>query len=104
MSLSSTTDLGVAERLPEWTAVQRKGEERQHSRADRDHDRAEAHDSRVDQRLFEGLAFFVHFLDEIKEDDHMAHDDADQACHAQKCHEAERHAHHRQAISAPTTP
>ena len=44
-------------------------------------------------RLFEWLAFLVHFFDEVEEHDDVADDDADETGDSEECHEAERRAH-----------
>ena len=83
----------VAERLPERAAVDGEREEREHGRADGDHHGAEADDAGVEERFFERLAFFVHFFDEVEENDDVADDDADEAGDSEERHEAEGRAH-----------
>src|SRR5262245_5370497 len=67
--------------------------ERDHGGAHCDHYGAQTHDPGVEHRLLEGLAFGVFFFDEIKQNDDMADNYADQANHAKETHEAEGGAH-----------
>src|SRR5215469_5155279 len=88
-------DLRIAQRLPQWSAVQREREKSQNSRVHGDHYRPQTHDACVHQRTFQRLALLVHLLDEIKQDDHMAHDYADETRNTEKCHETKRHPHNK---------
>ena len=66
-----------------------------------DHDRPEADDPRIQEGLLEGLSLFMHFLDEIKEHDDVADDDADEAHDAEKGHEPEGGPHEGQGHHRP---
>src|ERR1035437_2305376 len=74
-----SADLGVAERLPERSAVAGEEEESENRCADGNEDGAQTLDSSVANGLLERLARFVHFLDEIEEHDNVADDNADEA-------------------------
>jgi hypothetical protein len=75
----ASTDLGVTEWLPQRPAVRRQREQREHGRGRGDEDRAQPHDARIDEGDAQGRSFLVLLLDEVEEDDDVAHDDADEA-------------------------
>ena len=72
------------------------GGERKESKdcsAYRDQDGSEADDPCIKQCFFERLAFFVHLLDEVKQHDDVADDDADEAGDPEEGHKPERRSH-----------
>jgi hypothetical protein len=88
-----TANLRVAQRLPQRPPMYGEREQGQDGGADGDHNRPQTNDSRVQQRLLERFPFFVHFLDEIEEHDHVADDDANQTGDAQEGHKAKWSSH-----------
>jgi hypothetical protein len=64
---AKTGNLRAAQRLPQRSPMYGEREQGQDGGADGDHNRPQTNDSRVEQRLFERLPDFVHFLDEIEE-------------------------------------
>src|SRR5246127_1379641 len=74
--------------------MESKREKRENSSEDCDKNRAEPEYSSVDHGILKIVPGNVTFLDEIKKDDGVADDDADQAGDAEKCHEPERFSHH----------
>src|SRR5208283_2475795 len=71
-----STNLRIAERLPEWTAMQGQREKRQHGRSDGDHHRPQSNDAGIDHCFLERLAHGVTLLDEVEEHDNMTDDNA----------------------------
>src|SRR5262249_30787696 len=88
-----SADLRVTQGLPERAAMQGKRDQPEHRRAHRNHYRPQTHDSGIQYRRLERLAFGMLLLDEVEENDDMTHYHAYQADHAQEGHESERHAH-----------
>ena len=93
---AKSTDLRVAKRLPQRTTFESKREKSQDRCSHGDHYRANSLDAHIGQRLDQGLALCVHFLDEVEQHDDLAHNHADQAGDAKKSHEPKRCMHDRE--------
>src|SRR5262245_25943773 len=70
--------------------MERERKQRQHSRAHGNKDWTDSSDSRFDERAPEWGSAFVLFFDEIEQDNHMAHDHADEARDAENREKAHR--------------
>src|ERR1700732_1728472 len=98
---AKSTDLRVTKRLPQRTAFESKREKSQDRCSHCDHHGPDSLDASIRKRLREGLAFCVHFLDEVEQHDDVANDHADQAGDAEKSHEPERRMHDRESDQRP---
>ena len=93
---AKSTDLRVTKRLPQRTAFESKREKSQDRCSHCDHHGPDSLDAGIRKRLREGLAFCVHFLDEVEQHDDVANNHAYQAGDTEKSHEPERRMHDRE--------
>src|SRR6266478_4315361 len=92
-----STDLRITERFPEWPTLECEREQSKDRRADGDHHRPDTLNPGIRKSSLQGLALFVHLLDEVEQYDHMADDDPDETGNPKKCHESEGRTHDRQS-------
>src|SRR6266851_6183080 len=92
-----STNLGIAERFPERTTFKCERKQRKDGCTHGDHHGTNALNPGIRESSLQGLALFVHLLDEVEQYDHMADDNPDETGNPKKCHESEGRTHDRQS-------